>query len=94
MDFLFNENSAYCILPESFIELHKEKMKNELGTLTEQDIENIKNIANKIEKIHGVGTTGTAYSDEDNKYNEENDNQDQEENFVINNAKNMNKNMN
>jgi hypothetical protein len=85
MDFLFNEDSAYCILPESFIEHHQEKMQNELGELTEQDIQNIKNIASKIEKIHSVGNTGTSYTSEEEHNDSENpETETWEENFQMN----------
>ena len=82
MDFMFNEDSSYCILPESFIEHHTEKMHKELGELTEQDIQNIKNIASKIEKIHSVGSTGTSYSDVAIEDREDYENPDYPENFA------------
>jgi len=53
VDFLCNENSAMCILPENFIESHVEKLDTMNNTITLQDIQNIKNLALKIETEYG-----------------------------------------
>ena len=49
VDFLCNEKSALCILPENFIDSHVEKLDTMNNTITPQDIQNIKNLALKIE---------------------------------------------
>jgi hypothetical protein len=54
VDFLCNENSALCILPENFIDSHVEKLDVMNNTITPQDIQNIKNLALKIEKEYGT----------------------------------------
>ena len=53
VDFLCNENSALCILPENFIDSHVEKLDIMNNTITPQDIQNIKNLALKIETEYG-----------------------------------------
>jgi len=77
IDVLFNEDCPYCILPESFVQYHIEKNKNDTTLLTDQDIENIKNIANKIEKIHGVGNEGNHFTDDKTPEHEERTTEDE-----------------
>jgi hypothetical protein len=50
VDFLCNEKSAYCVLPETFVDLHVDKLDEMNNSITAQDLQNIKNIAKKIEK--------------------------------------------
>jgi len=66
MDYILNEDSFMCMLPNNFIQDHHEKIEKENNTLTQQDIQSIKNIASKIEKIYGVESTDTYYSDTSN----------------------------
>lgn len=50
VDFLCNENSQFCILPENFVDKHVEKLDEMNNSITPQDLQNIKNLAKKIEK--------------------------------------------
>jgi len=50
VDFLCNEKSALCILPETFVDSHVEKLDEMNNSITPQDLQNIKNLAKKIEK--------------------------------------------
>jgi hypothetical protein len=50
VDFLCNEKSGLCILPETFVDTHVEKLDEINNSITPQDIQNIKNLAKKIEK--------------------------------------------
>ena len=50
VDFLCNEKSALCILPETFVDSHVEKLNEMNNSITAQDLQNIKNLAKKIEK--------------------------------------------
>jgi hypothetical protein len=49
IDFLCNEKSSLCILPENFIDNHVDKLNEMNNTFTPQDLQNIKNLAKKIE---------------------------------------------
>lgn len=50
VDFLCNEKSQFCILPEKFIDKHVEQLEEMNNSITPQDLQNIKNLAKKIEK--------------------------------------------
>ena len=49
VDYLCNEKSQFCILPENFIDKHVEQLEEMNNTITPQDLQNIKNLAKKIE---------------------------------------------
>jgi hypothetical protein len=49
VDYLCNEKSTFCILPENFVDLHVEKLDEMNESITPQDLQNIKNLAKKIE---------------------------------------------
>ena len=49
MDFLFNENSILCILPESFTDYHIDKLNVDSHTITPDDIKKMKEIFSKLE---------------------------------------------
>jgi hypothetical protein len=61
IDFLCNEKSPFCVLPENFIDRHVEKL-TEMNTLTPQDWQALANLAKKI---------NTESPFEDNKDNKE-----------------------
>lgn len=65
IDFLCNEKSSFCILPEQFVDSHVEKLNEINNTLTQQDLQNIKNLAKKIEHEF-ESTTNTNESTEPN----------------------------
>lgn len=50
VDYLCNENSRFCILPENFVDKHVEQLDEINNSITSQDLQNIKNLAKKIEK--------------------------------------------
>jgi len=50
VDYLCNENSTFCILPENFVDKHVEQLDEMNNSITPQDLQNIKNLAKKIEK--------------------------------------------
>ena len=50
VDYLCNENSRFCILPENFVDKHVEQLDEMNNSITPQDLLNIKNLAKKIEK--------------------------------------------
>jgi hypothetical protein len=49
IDFLLNENSTLCILPESFTDYHIDKLDVDSHTITPDDIKKIKEICSKLE---------------------------------------------
>jgi hypothetical protein len=49
IDFLFNENSMFCCLPENFTNYHTELLESNSKTLTPADIDQLKLIINKID---------------------------------------------
>jgi len=49
VDYLCNEKSTFCILPENFVDLHVEKLDEMNESISAQDLQNIKNLAKKIE---------------------------------------------
>jgi len=53
VDYLFNEESAFCVLPATFVDRHVTKL-NDTSTFSQQDIENIKNLAKKIENDYSI----------------------------------------
>jgi hypothetical protein len=54
MDFLFNEESRFCILPESFQQYHLDLLDN--ATPSQEDIKNARNILERAGNTN-VGTT-------------------------------------
>ena len=50
VDYLCNEKSRFCILPENFVDKHVEQLDEINNSITSQDLQNIKNLAKKIEK--------------------------------------------
>jgi len=57
IDFLFNENSQFCCLPERFTNYHTELLETNTKTLTSADIEQMKHILEKlgnIENFEGI----------------------------------------
>jgi hypothetical protein len=57
MDFLLNENSVFCILPESFTHHHIEKM-DENAVISQDEIRTIETILEKAKKINHVLNKG------------------------------------
>ena len=53
MDFLLNENSAFCILPESFTEHHISKL-DENTVITADEIRSVEVVLEKARKINQV----------------------------------------
>jgi hypothetical protein len=51
IDFLFNENSRFCCLPERFTNYHTELLETNTKALTQADIEQMKNILDKLGNI-------------------------------------------
>lgn len=51
VDYLFNENSWFCCLPERFTNYHTELLDTNTRKLTPSDIEHMKNILDKLENI-------------------------------------------
>lgn len=49
MDYLFNEESEYCCLPETFVNQHKEMLDNK-DTVSEEDVVKAKITIEKFEK--------------------------------------------
>ena len=49
MDYLFNEESEYCCLPETFVNQHKEMLDNK-DNVSEEDVVKVKITIEKFEK--------------------------------------------
>ena len=49
MDYLFNEESEYCCLPETFVNQHKEMLDNK-DNVSEEDVVKAKLTIEKFEK--------------------------------------------
>ena len=60
-DYLFNEDSKYCILPESFKELKKELDANNDGVITPDEIEKAIKTLQKHKKHHIENVQKKAY---------------------------------
>jgi len=68
IDFLCNEKSMFCILPENFVDLHVEKLDEMNNSITAQDLQNIKNLAKKIEnEFQPTESMDTEEKEEKNK---------------------------
>ena len=61
-DYLFNEDSKYCILPESFKELKKELDANNDGVITPDEIEKAIKTLQKHKKHHIENAQKKAYN--------------------------------
>jgi hypothetical protein len=61
MDFLFNENSAFCCLPEEFTNYHASLLENN-EQVSEEDIKKAKEVLEKA-KNQGKNTNGPQYQD-------------------------------
>jgi len=48
IDFLFNENSMFCCLPENFTNYHTELLDSNSKSLTQSDVDQLKTILDKI----------------------------------------------
>ena len=48
IDFLFNENSMFCCLPEKFTDYHTGLLETNTKTLTQTDVDQLKTILDKI----------------------------------------------
>ena len=61
-DFLFNEESSFCILPESYKKLYKLMDVNDDGILTEDEINQSIKILEKLKKLKTKELSNQAYS--------------------------------
>ena len=68
MDYLFNEESQFCCLPETFTNYYTEKLDNdtpkqnkELGKITEEDIKNAKAVLEKA-KENNIQSQSTKFT--------------------------------
>jgi hypothetical protein len=53
IDFLCNEKSSFCVLPETFIDRHVEKL-TEMNTLSKEDWKALTNLAKKINEESSI----------------------------------------
>ena len=51
MDYLFNENSTMCILPEGFTEFHISKLDNQDNAISTEDIRTMETILEKVKNV-------------------------------------------
>lgn len=58
MDFLLNENSFFCCLPESFTEYHINKLDEHSVKISEDDIKNVELVLEKAKKINHIINKG------------------------------------
>lgn len=54
MDFLLNENSIFCCLPENFTEYHINKLDENSVKISEDDIRNVEAVLEKAKKINQI----------------------------------------
>jgi len=66
MDFLLNENSVFCILPESFTQHHIEKL-DENTIISQEEIRNVEAVLEKAKKINQVLNNGEFSKDNEEK---------------------------
>jgi hypothetical protein len=71
IDFLCNEKSTFCILPEQFIDSHIEKLTEMNKTFTQQDLQNLKMLTKKLEN--------EMINEDDDDSNEKEENQPQQQ---------------
>jgi hypothetical protein len=60
IDYLFNENSRFCCLPERFTNYHTELLETNTKTLTPEDIQQMKNILEKLGNMENFENKSVA----------------------------------
>ena len=67
MDFLLNEDSIFCILPEHFTEYHINKLDEHSVKISQEDIKNVEAVLEKAKKINQLIDKGNFLQSEEEK---------------------------
>jgi hypothetical protein len=60
IDYLFNENSTFCCLPERFTNYHTDLLETNTKALTPEDIQQMKNILEKLGNMENFENIGKS----------------------------------
>jgi hypothetical protein len=66
MDYLLNENSMFCCLPESFTTEHLTKLEENSTKISEDDIKNVEAVLEKAKEINKLLSSSDYHSDKNN----------------------------
>ena len=66
MDYLLNENSMFCCLPESFTTEHLTKLEENSTKISEDDIKNVEAVLEKAKEINKLLSSSDYHLDKNN----------------------------
>lgn len=70
MDFIFNEESKYCCLPEQFTDYHVSLLDNSKNTITPDEIKKVEEVLEKAKKINNSSSLEESQIKPNDRYSE------------------------